>query len=141
MAGERSNRSPDNNPNATPGLLGSLSTMATTLVAIVHTRLELLATDLEEDTEHLLSLLIMTMVALFALGVGVILATLLIVAAFWETHRLLALGSLAILFLAVGITAAVMAVHKTRTKPRIFTSSLLELFKDRERLSNSEHTP
>lgn len=137
MAEQRSDR----NPNANIGLLSSLGTMATTLVAIVHTRLELLATDLEEDTEHLLSLLIMTMVALFALGVGVILATLLIVAAFWETHRLLALGSLAILFLAVGITAAVMAVHKTKTKPRIFTSSLLELFKDRERLSNSERTP
>lgn len=123
------------------GLLSSIRTMATTLVAILHTRLALLSTDLEADREHLLSLLFLSMVALFSLGVGVLLATLLLVAAFWDTHRLIALASLSALFLIAGIATGAMAVHKTKTKPRIFTSSLLELFKDQEHLNQSEHQP
>jgi uncharacterized membrane protein YqjE len=81
------------------------------------------------------------MVALFSLGVGVLLATLLIVAVFWESHRLLAMAALACLFLTVGVATAAMAMHKTKTKPRIFTSSLLELFKDREHLDQSRRAP
>lgn len=131
----------EDSQNSQQGLLSSIRTMATTLVAILHTRLELLSTDLEEDREHLLSLLFLSMVALFSLGVGVLLATLLLVAAFWDTHRLMALASLSVLFLIAGISTAAMAVHKTKTKPRIFTSSLLELFKDREHLNQSDRQP
>lgn len=131
----------EDSQNSQQGLLSSIRTMATTLVAILHTRLELLSTDLEEDREHLLSLLFLSMVALFSLGVGVLLATLLLVAAFWDTHRLMALASLSALFLITGIATATMAVHKTKTKPRIFTSSLLELFKDREHLNQSDRQP
>ena len=116
------------------GLLDSLTTLAATLVAMAHTRLDLLSADLEEEREHLLSLLVLTLVALFCLGVGVVLVTILLVAAFWDTHRLLALGSLAGFFLAVGSAAWVFAMHKARTKPRVFAASLVELFKDRQQL-------
>jgi uncharacterized membrane protein YqjE len=127
----------DQDLDKSQGLLRSLTTLASTLVAMVHTRLDLLSTDLEEDREHLLSLLFLSMIALFCLGVGVLLATLFIVAAFWETHRLIALASLAGFFLTIGIVTCALAVHKTKTKPRIFTASLLELFKDRQHLDSS----
>lgn len=133
--------SQDSNADRNPGLLNSLRMMATTLVAILHTRLDLLATDLEEDREHLLSLLYLSIAALFSLGVAVLLATLLLVAAFWDSYRLTTLACLAALFLGVGLATAAMAVRKSKTKPRIFTSSLLELFKDREHLGQSERTP
>jgi len=116
------------------GLLESLTTLGATLVAIVHTRLNLLSTDLEEDREHLLSLLVLTLVALFCLGVGVVLASILLVVAFWDTHRLLVLGALAGFFLTSGITAWMYAMHKARTKPRVFAASLSELLKDRQQL-------
>ncbi|MHB1293171.1 MAG: phage holin family protein [Sulfuricella sp.] len=116
------------------GLLDSLTTLAATLVAIAHTRLDLLSADLEEGREHLLSLLVLGLAALFCLGIGVVLATMLLVAAFWDTHRLLVLGSLAGFFLAAGMAAWVFAMHKARTKPRLFAASLSELFKDRQQL-------
>ena len=116
------------------GLLESLTTLGATLVAIVHTRLNLLSADLEEDREHLLSLLVLTLVALFCLGVGVVLASILLVVAFWDTHRLLVLGALAGFFLTSGITAWMYAMHKARTKPRVFAASLSELLKDRQQL-------
>lgn len=115
-------------------MLESLTNLAATLVAIAHTRLDLLSADLEADREHLISLLVSTLVALFCLGVGVVLATILLVAAFWDTHRLLVLGLFTGVFLTVGIAAWMFAMHKARTKPRVFAASLSELFKDRQQL-------
>ena len=121
-------------PGGSKGLLESLTTLAATLVAIAHTRLDLLSTDLEEEREHVLSLLVLALVALFCLGVGVVLVTILLVVAFWDTHRLLVLGSLAASFLAIGVAAWGFAIHKARTKPRLFAASLSELMKDRQQL-------
>lgn len=125
---------PDKTPGDGKGLLASLSTLAATLVAIAHTRLDLLSSDLEEEREHLLSLLVLSLSALFFLGIGVLLATLLLVVAFWDTYRLPVLAVLAGLFLAAGITAWRIALHKAKTKPRLFAASMSELLKDRQQL-------
>jgi len=124
----------DKSPGESRGLLESLSTLAATLVAIAHTRLDLLSADVEEDRTHLLSLLVLALAALFFLGIGVVLAAILFVVVFWDTHRLLALGSLAGFFLAAGMAAGLFALHKARTKPRLFAASLSELLKDRQQL-------
>jgi uncharacterized membrane protein YqjE len=124
----------DNAPVVSKGLLESLASFAATLVAIMHTRLELLSTDLEEDQAHLFSLLVLALTALFFGGVGVVLATVLLVVAFWDTDRLLVLGLLAGFFVAVGVAAGAVAMHKARTKPRPFAASLQELYKDRKQL-------
>ena len=121
-------------PGGRKGLLESLTAMAATLVAIAHTRLELLSADVEEDRAHVLSLLMLAMAALFFLGVGLVLAAILLVVAFWDTHRILALSGLAGFFLAAGMAAWMLAKHKARTKPRLFAASLSELLKDRQHL-------
>ena len=121
-------------PGESRGLLESLTTLAATLVAIAHTRLDLLSTDVEEERAQVLSLLVLALVALYCFGIGVVLAAILLVAAFWDTHRLLVLGSLAGFFLAAGMVAGAYAMHKARTKPRLFAASLSELLKDRQQL-------
>ena len=121
-------------PGESRGLLESLTTLAATLVAIAHTRLDLLSTDVEEERAQVLSLLVLALVALYCFGIGVVLAAILLVVAFWDTHRLLALGSLAGFFLAAGMVTGAYAMHKARTKPRLFAASLSELLKDRQQL-------
>jgi uncharacterized membrane protein YqjE len=123
-----------NAPVLSKGLLESLKSLAATLVAITHTRLELLSTDVEEDQAHVFSLLVLALTALFLVGVGVVLATILLVVAFWDAHRLMVLGSLAGFFLAVGLAAGAVAMHKLRTKPRPFAALLSELYKDWQQL-------
>ena len=123
-------------PGGGKGLLESLTAMAATLVAIAHTRLELLSADVEEDRAHVLSLLMLAMATLFFLGVGLVLAAILLVVAFWDTHRILALSGLAVFFLAAGMAAWMFAKHKARTKPRLFAASLSELLKDRQQLDS-----
>lgn len=117
------------------GLLESLKTLSVSLVGIVHTRLELLSTDIAEEREYLITHLAWVLVALFCLGVGVVLLAILIVVVFWESHRLVALGGLTGLFLATGVGAGWLAIHKVRTKPRLFAASLAELAKDRQQLT------
>lgn len=118
------------------GLLQSLTVFAGTLVAIAYTRLDLLSTDLEEEREHLLSLLLLALTALFCLGVGVVLATILLVAIFWDTYRLQVLGTLVGFFLVTGMAAFGFAIHKAKSKPRLFSTSLSELLKDRQQLDS-----
>jgi len=118
------------------GLLASLKTLTLTLVDIVQNRLELLSTDVAEERARLTAILISAMVALFCLGVGVVLLTIFIVVLFWESHRLLTLGLLTAVFLAGGAGLWVTAMHKLRSKPRLFDASIGELAKDREQLSS-----
>lgn len=124
----------ENTSSGSGGLLDSLTVLVGSLVSIVHTRLELLSTDLEEDREHLLSLVILSLISLFSLMVGVVLVAILLVVIFWDSHRLLALGLLAGFFILAGLATCAFAVRKAKTKPRLFLASLLELFKDSQQL-------
>ncbi len=126
----------EESPAATGGLFESLKTLAGSLVGIVHTRLELLSTDIAEERAYLTSLLVLGLFALFCLGVGVVLLAILIAVAFWESHRLAALGGLTAFFLIVGAGLAWLAMHKARTRPRLFEASLAELSKDRQQLGS-----
>lgn len=116
------------------GILDSLSRLAASMVAIAHTRLELLSNDLAEDRERLLFMLMVVLGALFSLGVGVVLLVILLVVAFWDSHRLVVLISLAGLFLAGGGAACVWVMHEVKTMPTLFAASLAELAKDRQSL-------
>ncbi len=118
------------------GLFASLKTLASSLVGIVQTRLELLATDVAEERERLTALLVLAQVALFCLGVGVVLLAMLIVVVFWDTYRLAVLGVLTAVFLIAGAATGWLAVHKLRAKPKLFEASLAELAKDRQQLGS-----
>lgn len=115
-------------------LLDSLKTLAGSVTAILHTRMELLAIDLEEARERLTMLITLLLMALFFIGVGIVLLTLLIIVLFWDTHRLQVMAGLTGLFLAGGVAAAWMAVQKMRTLPRVFAATLAILYRDSARL-------
>lgn len=120
----------------TEGLLASLKSLTLTLVDVVQTRLELLSTDVAEERARLTTILISAMVALFCIGVGVVLLAIFVVVMFWESHRLLTLGLLTAIFLGSGVGLWGLAMHKLRNKPRLFDASINELAKDRDSLSS-----
>lgn len=129
----------ENPARASQGLFHSLTALATTLVAIAHNRLDLLSADIAEYRAHLLSLLLWALTALFCLGVGILLAVILLVAALWDTHRLWVLCSLTGIFLIGGLAIFWLALHKAKTMPKLFEASLLELLKDRQQLVEADH--
>lgn len=117
------------------GLLESVKSLANTVLAMGQTRLELLSNDLEEERAWLTSMLVWTLVALFSATLAVVLATLLIVVIFWDNYRLLAISTMVGVFTLGAFIAWRIVCNISRSKPRLFSSSLAELSKDREQLS------
>ena len=118
------------------GLFDSLKTLASTFLAIGRTRLELLSTELEEERLRLSSMLLWTLIALFCAGIGIIMITAFFVVLLWDSNRLLALGIPASLFLLGSVISWRIVIIKARTKPRLFSSSIIELSKDTEQLNS-----
>ena len=100
------------------GLFDSVKVLAATLIAIAQTRLELFSAEIEEQRVWLSSMLVGTLIALFCAGVGVVLATLFVVIALWDTHRLLALSIPAILFLFGAALAWLIVPYPARYRHR-----------------------
>jgi uncharacterized membrane protein YqjE len=127
---------PDKSTGESRGLFESLSMFGATMLAVVRTRLELLSIDLEEERERLFSIMFLALASAFLLGIGIVLAVILLVVAYWETNRLMVLGILTAFFLLFGAALVAYAMQKIRSKPRLFTSSLSELNKDQQQLSS-----
>lgn len=126
-------QSPDNTGHG--GLYDSIKGLGATGVAILRTRLELLSTELAEEKERFLTQLVLGLAALFFIGLGIILGTLFLTVALWESHRLLVLGMFTVLFLGLGVAALVAAAKFARTQPKLFSASLAELSKDQHHLT------
>ena len=118
------------------GLLASLQRLLATFTEILHTRVEILSTELEEEGIRVRELLLFELVSFFFLGMGLLLVTLFIVLAFWETHGLSVLAAFAVFYLAIGAATALVVRHKLKTRPRLFSGTLHELGKDRKRLAS-----
>jgi uncharacterized membrane protein YqjE len=117
------------------GILQSLRNLAATFVAVLHTRLELLVTEIEEERVRLLQVLLWAAAALFCLGVGVLLLVILLIALFWETHRIAVIGILAAVFLAGGFAIAAGTRNLMQGRSRLFSATLDELARDKDQLT------
>ncbi len=114
----------------------SLRNLAATLVEILRTRFELLATELEEERIRILQLLFWAAGALFMFGVGILLLVIMIVGVFWDSpHRVTAIVVLACVFFAGGVGMAIAVRNRIRERPRLFSASLDELARDKDQLT------
>jgi len=118
------------------GILQSLRNLATTLVALLQNRLELLATDLEEERIRLLQVLFWAAGALFFFALGVLMITMFVVLMLWDSYRLAGIVVLAAVFLAIGVGLALGVYKLMHRRSRLFSASLDELAKDKDRLTS-----
>ena len=65
---------------------------------------------------------------------GLLLAAFLVVVIFWDTHRLIAIGAVAALYLGIGAWAFARVKEKARTSPPPFEATLAEFASDLEML-------
>ncbi len=119
-----------------PGLLASLRNLAATAVGILKTRLELLATEVEEERLRLLQILFWAVIAVLFLALGILMVTLFFIVLFWDTHRVLMTGILAALYFLLAVVIGRAVCSMARAKSKLFSASLAELAKDRERLTS-----
>ncbi len=112
----------------------SLKRMAGTLLAIVQTRLELLSNEFEEERLRVSLMLLYGCVALFFIGLSIMLLTVIFVLCFWDSHPLLVLGSFAVLYFIAGLIALKALSRMAQERSKLFSTSLSELSDDLERL-------
>lgn len=118
-------------------LLHSLTQVVATLVAMVHTRLELLATELQEEIQRAASVLLWAFIALLTAGIGLFLLALVIIFVFWDSHRLLASALVTVFFFMLAVFAAWQLRRQLNSRTRLLDATLTELERDSERLNSS----
>ena len=116
------------------GLLRSLRTLLATLLATVRTRGELLQVELEEEKLRVAGIAVFAVAAAIFLALAVVVLTFFLILLFWDTHRVMAAGLIALAYLLIGLCCALAARQRARVKSKLFAASLAELGKDSARL-------
>ena len=117
-----------------PGILDAAKRMLATLIALVHTRLELFTTEIEEEIQRAASILLWALVALFFGSLTVLMIAMTMLIVFWEDNRVLAAGLITGSFLVLTAIFAFLARARLRAKPHFMAASIEELKRDREAL-------
>ena len=115
-----------------PGFIHSLKEAGALLSSMVHTRLDLLVAELDEERERLRQTVLLTLMMFCGISLGFILLTVFLVALFLVQGWLVALGVLTLVYLGVGIGAAAKLRQNIRNRPKLFAATLEELGKDRD---------
>ena len=98
-------------PRPVAGLFQSVNNFLATFVAIVHTRLELLTTELQEEVRQVGAILLWAFIAAFAAMMGLFLGALAVIFIFWDTHRLAASLAMIAMFIGVAVVAGLILRH------------------------------
>lgn len=116
------------------GLFDSLRSLIATLVAMAHTRVELFGTEIEEEVRRLIVLLVGTFIVLAFATLSLVFCGLVVIAAYWDTHRVAAAVGVAACFIVLAVASYLAVRARTRRRSRLLASTLDELERDLELL-------
>jgi len=111
-------------------LLRSLVRLGGTLLAAAQTRVELLTTEISEDLERGLHILLWAFVTLLAGVLGALLAGVTIIIYFWDTHRMAAALGVTAVFVLLSLIAGIAFRRRLQEKPRLLNATRTELKRD-----------
>ncbi len=118
-------------------LRDSTRRVASTLLNIGQTRLELAATELEEERLYLAQQVLTAALAMFFIGLGLLLGCAWAIWAAPAEHRLLVLGLLSLACVACGALLAWRMQRAAQARPPLLNATLTELQKDAAALRGS----
>jgi uncharacterized membrane protein YqjE len=120
---------------ATGGLFASLRRLADSALDVVQVRLALFATEVEQEKLRIASALFLGAFGLMFFGAALVVLTGFVVLLFLDGYRLAALGTLGVVYAALGAWAVHRARAHLKSAPDgAFALSLGELRRDREGL-------
>ena len=121
----------------------AISRIGATLVAMVHTRLELAAVEVQEEAQRLAGYLVSLLLAVFLLSSAILFAALFVVVLFWDSYRLLAVGGMTLLLAGGGLLLLARVKASFQNRPPLLSATLAELRKDVDALTGAEqvHEP
>ena len=114
-------------PGAARGLIGAL-------LDALHTRLELLGVEVEIHMRALLRMLIWAFGALACATLALAFGLLTLIAALWNTHRMLALLGGTLVFVVLAVIFGFLGARALRVHPHVLEGSLEQLAEDERRV-------
>lgn len=120
----------DATPPTEGGLWSAAARICKTLRALAENRVELFLVELKEERARFFDALLLAAAGMVCAIMTLVMLTLTVVVAFWDTHRLLVLGLLTLAYAA----AALVAFRTLRARLqqwRAFSATLEQIKKDR----------
>lgn len=117
------------------GLTASLRALGATLAELLAARAELAVVELRQEGERKKEMIALAAAGALFLALGLLVATIFIVVLFWDTHRLAAIGGVAIAYLALSAAAFGRLRRRAATNPPPFEATLREFAADRDMLA------
>jgi uncharacterized membrane protein YqjE len=111
-------------------LIRSVVRLAGGLLEAAETRVDLFATELQEERERGLRLLAWAMAALLTAILGALMAGATLIIVFWDTHRVAAAAGVTAAFLVAAVACVAAFRRRLREKPRFLDATRSELQKD-----------
>ncbi len=109
---------------------GTIRGAASTLVELLGTRVELFGVELREETRNLQEMLLRGFVAALLLGCALVMAGVAVVVAFWDTHRLLAVCAVTLIYAGGGVFLFMGMRSSFRERPAAFRTTVDEFQAD-----------
>ena len=116
------------------GFLNDFAKMAGIVLAILQTRVELAAVELQEGAQRLLLYFVLVAAALFCAVLAFLLGIFLIIVLFWDTWRIGVICVLVGVFTAATIAIVLGLRSSIRNRPGLLAYTRAELASDIERL-------
>jgi len=113
------------------GLRGAVEALGGAILALLHTRLELAAVELDELRGRSIERLVLVLVAVLALAFAVLGASALVVVAFWDTNRIAALTIVILVYVAIGLFALWRLAARSKTERPPFAETIAQFERDR----------
>jgi len=120
--------------HATDGIVRSAKRMLAILVGMARTRLNLLAIEIMQEKSRIWLLLVLTALVLLFAFMTLLTLSLLVVVAFWDDNRLLAIGGLLAFYVAATLVTLFVLRQKSKIGSSLFAGTLSELSKDSDAL-------
>ena len=120
-------------------ILAAVGRVASTLVAMVGTRLELAAVEFQEDARRLLGYLAWSLLAVFLAAGSIMLVALFVILLFWDSYRLQAVAGMAVLLGAAAFLIVSNVRARLNAQTPLFAATLAELRKDVEYVRHTAH--
>jgi uncharacterized membrane protein YqjE len=112
----------------------ALRSIASNLLRALITRLELAASDIEEQVLQLSGVLLLLVVGGSMLAMALWLGVLLLIVLFWDSDRILVISLLLAAFSSSGLLCLLWARRQLATRPGLLSTTLSELRKDKDAL-------
>ena len=115
-------------------LLESMRSLLSTSIALIHTRVELIGVELEQELWRARSLIVWAFAALLLSLMAIGFAGVALIVTFWDSHRQLVSTLVAAGFGALALLAVFFLMRTLPARPRLIETTLHELERDLDAL-------